>query len=362
MKKVLALLLTLVLTLTLSACSLFSDTSIVKFEELYTHKDPSGLKYTERKTLMNKSFGTMLTEMVNSMAYPDNMKYDEQGNIIGMYDYDPATGKSMGWTDMETGEFIAEETDLGLPDESLMLKLSGDVLLGGVVYGNEDKAVCAYVYAFLTDAADQEAVKTSLESFYGLSMTAEKDTVLVCKQDEAAVNARFTEYAEVYGMATPTQDASAYAELLQLELGLRFYGVNPFKPTDAAKDPTDIQYDTKQVLTSSGAYSFADSSLESGMKGRTDVIYGYQGKAVAHYTYYEYNTREGADKLMEFSVGNFFTVPERLSDTVVMEKQVGQELADTISLYIGYQVLKDDSYDSYVTNVEESFFMMRYEN
>lgn len=362
MKKVLAMLLTLTLTLTLSACSLFSDTSIVKFEELYTHKDPSDLKYTERKALMNKSFGAVLTEMVNSMAYPDNMKYDEQGNIIGMYDYDPATGKAAGWMDLATGEYVAEEANLGMPDESLMLKLSGDVLLGGVVYGNEDKTVCAYVYAFLTDVADQEAVKASMETFYGLNMTAEKDTVLVCKQDEAAVNAKFTEYAEVYGMVMPAQDASAYAEILQLELGLRFYGVNPFKPTSAAKDPTDIQYDTKQVLTSSGAYSFTDSSLESGMKVRTDVIYGYQGKAVAHYTYYEYSTKEGADKLMEFSEGNFFTVPERISDTVVMEKQVGQALADTISLYIGYQVMQDDSYDSYVTNVENSYFMMRYEN
>lgn len=362
MKKVLALLLTLVLTLSLTACSLFSDTSIVKFDELYTHKDPSGLKYTERKALMNKTFGATLTETVNAMAAPDTMKYDEQGNIIGMYDYDPATGKAYGWMDVATGEYIAEETDLGMPDESLMLKLAGDVLLGGVIYGNEDKTVCAYVYAFLTEAADADAVQAAMADFYGLRMTAEKDTVLVCTQDEAAVEARFAEYAELYGVELPAQDASAYAEILQLELGLRFYGVNPFKPTSAVKDPADIQYDTKQVLTSAGSYSFADSSLESGMKVRTDVIYGYQGKAVAHYTYYEYNTKEGADKLMANSSTAFVAPPERISDTVVMDSLVGQELADTISVYIGYQVMTDDSFDSYVTNVEETFFMLRYEN
>lgn len=362
MKKVLALLLTLVLTLSLTACSLFSDTSIVKFDELYTHKDPSGLKYTERRALINKSFAASLTETVNTMAYPDTMKYDEAGNIVGMYDYDPATGMAYGWMDLSTGEFVEEEADLGLPDESLMLHLTGDVVLGGVVYGNEDKTVCAYVYAFLTAAADADAVKAAMADFYGLSMTAEKDTVLVCTQDEAAVEVRFAEYEEVYGVEQSAHDASAYASMLQMDLGLRFYGVNPFKPTSAVKDPTDIQYDTKQVLTSNGSYSFMEESLEKGMTVRTDVIYGYQGKAVAHYIYYEYSAKENADKLMENVSGNFFGTPERLSDTVVMDSLVGQALQDTISAYIGYQIMSDDSFDSYVSNVEESYFMMRYDN
>lgn len=362
MKKVLALLLTLVMTLSLTACSLFSDTSIVKFEAFYTHKDPTGLTYTERTALINKSFAATLMETVNAMAYPDTMKYDDEGNIIGMYDYDAETGKASGWMELATGEYIAEEADLGLPDERLMIRLAGDVVLGGVVYGNGSKTVCAYVYAFLTDAADADAVSNSLADVYGLEMTAEKDTVLVCRQDEVAVEAKFAEYEALYGMALSAHDAAAYADMLQLELGLRFYGVNPFKPTGEVKDPTDIQYDTKQVLTSNGAYSFVEESLEKGMSVRTDVIYGYQGKAVAHYIYYEYSAKENADKLMENSSGNFFSTPERLSDTVVMDHLTGQELQDTIAAYIGYQVMEDDSFDSYVTNVEESYFMMRYDN
>lgn len=363
MKKVLAVMMVLALALCMTGCSsLFSDNSIVKFDELYTHKDPQGLAYTERQALMNKNFGTQLAEMVNAMAYPDTMKYDDQGNMVGMYEYDESTGMASGWYDLTTGEFVAEEIELGKPDESLMIELNGTVTLCAVIYGKDDKCVGAYVYAFLSDKADKDAVLTNMPMFYGLTLEAESDTVLVCKMDEAAVDALFEEYANLYGQPVTDRSTAALVDTLKMELGLRNYGVNPFKPTSAMKDPEGLQYDTKQVLTSNGTYSFVDQSLENDMKVRTDVIYGYQGKAVAHYTYYEYNTKEAADKLMANAEGNMYTTPERLSDTVVMDYQDSKALEENIALYIGYNVMDDDSYDSYVTNVEESYFLMRYED
>lgn len=363
MKKVFAVMMVLAMALCMIGCSsLFSDNSIVKFDEVYTHKDPQGLSYTERMALMNKNFGSQLVEMVNAMAYPDTMKYDGQGNMVGMYEYDENTGMASGWYDLSTGAFVAEEIELGKPDESLMLKLNGTVTLCAVVYGKDDKCVGAYVYTFLSDKADKDAVLTNMSMFYGMNLEAESDTMLACKMDEAAVNDKFEEYASLYGEPMTDRSAAAYADTLKIELGLRNYGVNPFKPTTAMKDPEGLQYDTKQVLTSNGTYSFVDESLEKDMKVRTDVIYGYQGKAVAHYTYYEYNTKEAADKLVANATGNMFSTPERVSDTVVMDFQDSKALEENIALYIGYNVMTDDSYDSYVTNVEDSYFLMRYEN
>lgn len=361
MKKFLAVVLIIMMMLTMTGCSsLFSDTSIVKFEDMYTHKDPQGVSYTERLALINKNFGPTLEEMVDTMAYPDTMKYDEDGNVVGLYIYDPESGMASGWMDLTTGEVVEEEVELGKPDETLMLNLAGTVTLGSVIYGKDDQTVYAYLYAFLSDAADQQHVKESMENVYGLTMEAEGDKVLVSKRDAAAVDEVFQMMESMYGEAQTDRSASAYANNLKLEMGLRTYGVNPFKPTSEAKDPEGLQYDTKQVLTSNGTYSFMDESLEKDMKVRTDVIYGYQGKAVAHYIYYEYNTKAAVDKLLENVEGNFYAEPERLSDTVVLDKQEGQALTDIIAQYIGYNVMEDDSFDSYVANVEDSYFMMPY--
>lgn len=362
MKKVFVMLLVMMMALSMTGCSsLFSDKSVVKFEEIYTHEDPKGLKYDERQVLINKNFGGALEDMVNTMAYPDTMKYDEQGNMVGMYDYDPETGLAAGWMDLTTGEFVAEEVDLGKPDESMMVSLAGDVILSGVIYGNQGKAVSAYLYALLTTDEDKDVVMDTLANYYGLTMTEKSDKVLCCVQDEAAIEGRFEELAAMYGEVQTDKSATAYAENLKMELGLRNYGVNPFKPTSEAKDPTDIQFDTKQVLTSNGAYSFADASFEKDMKVRTDVIYGYEGKAVAHYIYYEYNTKAAADNLMEHAAGNFYDMPERISDTVIVDRTEGQAMRDLIATYIGYNVMKEDTFEAYVTNVEDSYYLMPYE-
>lgn len=361
MKKLLAVVLVLAMALSLTACDLFSDDSVVQFEEAYTHHDPDGLKYDERKVLINKNFGTELENNINSMAYPDTLKYDDDGGVVGMYDYDPATGIASGWTDLTTGEFHEEEQDLGMPDEALMVSFSGTVTLGSVIYGNEDKAVYAYLYVFLSDAADQDAVQENMELYYAIPMTEESDTVLVFEQDAAAISAKFQEWQELYGQTQSDRSATGYASNLQLDFGLKNYGVNPYAPYGDIVDPTDVDFDERVLLTSNGAYSFVDESLEKALLVRTDVIYGYQGKAVAHYIYYEYSDKASADELIEQKDGNFFGEATRISDTVVQDQLVGQNFQDIVNSYIGYSVLQDDSLEGYVTNVEETYFAMRYD-
>lgn len=361
MKKVIAVALVLVMALSLAACDLFSDDTSVKFEELYTHKDPDGLKYDGRTVLINKDFGPSLEEVASSVAYPDTVKYGDDGSMIGMYDYDPATGIASGYFDLSTGEFVEEVVDLGTPDESLLLTLKGNVTVGSVIYENEDNAVAAYLYFFLGDAADKDAVKSTVENFYGITLTAESDTVLVNAKDETAVTKQFSDWQDLYGQSTTDRSASSYASVLKLDFGLKNYGVNPFKPYDGIKDPEDVKFDKKTFLTSNGGYSFSDASLETDMNVRTDVVYSYEGKVVAHYIYYEFKTKDGADKLMDAQIGNFYGEANRISDTVVSDSIVGQGLTNVLESYIGYGILSDDNVEDYVENVEESFFVMVYE-
>lgn len=373
MKKLIAAGLALAMALPMAACKdlkkelddlkddLFADDSIVKFEELYTHKDPEGLEYDERKVLINKDIAPDLEEAVNAEAYPDTLKYDEDGNLVGFYNYDPTTGMADGYTDLTSGEFVEESVELGLPDESMMVEFAGSVTLGSVIYGKDNKAVSAYLYAFLADEADKEATQTALADIYGYDLEEESATVLVLKQDETAIDAQFAAWQNTYGQSQSDRSATGYAENLKLELGLKAYGVNPYKPYADITDPEGLTYDEKVILTSNGGYSFVDESLEKELTNRTDVIYGNEGKAVAHYIYYEFSSKEAADKLMNATEGNFYGTAQRLSDTVVMDQLEGQALQDVVQAYIGYGVMTDDSLESYVENAEESYFLMRYE-
>lgn len=360
MKKALAMVLAMVLVLSMTGCGLFSDDSIVQFEELYTHKDPEGLKYDERTALINRDFGAALEETVNTMAYPDTLRYDEAGNIIGVYDYDPETGLASGWMGTATGEFVAGEVDLGKPDESLMIHLKGSVVMGCVVYGNEDKAIYACLYAFLSDAADRDTVMTNLEQLYGLTMTAESETVLVCRQDEAFIDDQFRQWQQLYGEDQSDRSATGYAENLKMEYGLSNYGVNPYKPCSEMADPTDLTFDDRAILTCKGDYSFTEQSLEKELTCRTDVIYALDGEVVGHYTYYDFSSKAAADALMAAADTNLYN-PVRVSDTVVLDRLVGTQLQDLINAYIGYTVLTDASFEGYIANVEGTYFAMRYE-
>lgn len=147
-----------------------------------THTDPKDLTYDERIVLKGDSISSKLEDYANSDAYPDTMMYDDNGNVIGMYNYDATTGLAKGWNNLQDGTYTAfpegQEVDLGKPDESKMISISGDVSMGAVVYGNKDEAVSAYLYVFISDASAKDTVESAMESAFGLTLTEESDTVL----------------------------------------------------------------------------------------------------------------------------------------------------------------------------------------
>ena len=355
--KLAAVILTLALVCT--GCSLFSNESQVKFDDAHTHEDPKGLTYDERVVLKGDDFGTRLQDYMNQAAYPDTMVYDESGNVIGMYDYDAETGIAKGWTDLTDGtytEFSAdEEVDLGKPDESLMVEIPGTVTAGAVVYGNKGTAVSAYLYLFLSDASAKDAVKSSMENAYGLTMTEDGDTTLTYVQDEDAIADEFA-MEEEYGMTFDTKDANAYAEIMQQLYGIRIYtGENPYKPYADSKDPEDLDFDEKVVMTGSGEAAVTEEYTDD-ISSLTDYIYGKDGDVVAQYTYLECPSKEAADKLQE----GMYTNAERISDTVLLNVVDGQDMEDTLTAYIGYNVIKDRSVDEYVRMLQETLFTSIY--
>lgn len=361
MKKFISVLLALAITLSLAGCSLFSDSSVVKLGEDYTHKDPKDLTYDQRVVLRGENFQDTLEEMVNSAAYPDTMMYDDDGSIIGMYDYDESTGLAKGWTDLTNGSYHAydegEEVDLGLPDASQMVEIPGTVTLYFVVYGNKGETEAAYLYAMLSDADAKEPVESSMESFYGIALTEESDTVLTSVIDADAIAAEFSQ-TEDTGMTTSGRDAEAYADLLKQAYGVRTYGgVNPYKPYDGHSDPEGLEFDQKVILTGPGTAAVPEENAGD-ISSITDYIYGNKGEVVAQYTYIECPSKESADKLMDDEVYNSAV---RVSDTVIENVVEGDDMSATLSSYIGYNVLKDKSVEEYVRMIEETYYSDVYE-
>lgn len=352
MKKLVTFLLAAVLMLSLTGCDLFSKTDTVKLGD-YTHNDPSGLSYDTRMVLKNESFGAMLSERASEAAYPDNMILDASGAPIGMYQYDPATGLATGWTDMATGKFTAypagQEVDLGKPDESKLVTFKGDAALYFVVYGSKDKAVEADMYLMLSDKDDQQAVTDAMQSVYGVALTAESDAVLKTVIDADAIAAEFAADAELTG-ETGAQDAKAYADLLYLNYGVREdTGANPYKPYDGHKDPTDIDFDQKVVMTGSGKAAFEAKDADK-IASQTDYLYAKDGMMVAQYTYYEFTSKDAADALSAQIMNG-----ERVSDTVILVATVGQELDASIQSLVGFNMVKDASIEEYTRFIEENF-------
>ena len=52
----------------------------------------------------------------------------------------------------------------------------------------------------------------------------------------------------------------------------------------------------------------------------------------------------------------------RVSDTVLEQVLTGDELANTVNAYIGYNVLKDNSVDEYVRMIEEAYYSEIFES
>ncbi len=352
MKKVLSVVLLLTVLLTLTGCSsLFSQADVVKLGD-YSHKDPSGVSFDTRTVLSNSGFGATLAEYASGAAYPDTMVMDESGNVIGMYDYDATTGLAKGWVNISTGEYTAyeagQEVDLGLPDVSKMVSFAGDVTLYFVVYAKDNAPVESDMYLMLTSASDKDAVLSAMTSVFGMDFTAESDTVLKKVFDKAAVASEM----ELMGLTTDTD----YVDYLKMSYSVRGEaGENPYKPYAEHKDPTDIEYDQKVVLTASGQAAVGEDEADC-ISSLSTFLYGKDGNIVAAYTYYESPTKEGADKLAQSTSGT-----TRVSDTVLMVSYTGAELSSSIDQYIAFNLMKDHSLSEYTRLIEETFMAQVYE-
>lgn len=356
MKKLISIAVILALALALTGCGLFSDNSIVKLDDYYTHSDPKDLSYDQRILLKGDGFGESLESFINSAAYPDTMMYDASGNVIGMYDYDETTGIASGWYDLSTGEYkefaAGEEVDLGLPDESQMISIPGDVTAYFVVYGNKGSAVAAYMYLILSDASAKDTVISAAETAYGFTLTTVNDTVLTTVQDADYIAAQFAAM-EDYGYSFNTKDADAYANILNMNYGVRTYGgVNPYTPYADHTDPEGLDFDTRVVMTGSGEAA-VEEKYTADISSMTDFIYAKDGNVVAQYTYYECPSKEAADELMD---GGQFMGPTRVSGTVIVSIHEGANMDELLNAYIGYNVLKDKSLTDYVRMLEETYF------
>ena len=351
MKKIVSVLLAAVLVFSLAGCSLFSKADVVKLGD-YSHTDPSGLSFDTRTVLKNDSFGDTLSDYASSDAYPDTIMYDESGNPVGMYDYDASTGLAKGWINVTTGEYTAyaegEEVDLGLPDESKMVSIPGTVTLYFVVYSKEGTAVEATHTSCSATQAQRTPALIPWPRPTAMPYTAESDTVL----KYVAESEQIASECESMGLSGDT----GYITYLQQSYGVRAdAGENPYKPYAEHKDPTDIEYDQKVVLTGSGQAA-VDASESDCISSLSTFLYGKDGDMVAAYTYYECPSKEAADKLAESTSDEV-----RVSDTVLMVSYTGDTLSASIDSYISMSLLKDHSVAEYTRLIEETFLSTVYE-
>lgn len=358
MKRIICLLAAAVLVLSLAGCSLFADSSAVKLGEDYTHHDPDGISYDQRVVLSNPDFGTSLEDYVDQAAYPDTMVYDESGNPIGIYDYDPATGLAGGWTNIQDGSYTPyeEAVDLGKPDESLMLHLAGGVKLYFVVYGKDGAVGDVYSYLCLENKDDFANVSENASMLLGFPVTKLSDTVLQGVQTGSEAAELLNQMLDA-GFPLSGKDAQGYAQYLQMNFGVKpLDSDNPYKPYAGHTDPEGLVFDERVVLTGSGQAN-VDEAYASDIVCVTDYVYGSGGKVVAHYTYCECTSKDAADKLMEVA-DQFFFNPVRISDTVIGGSITGSAMDDLVSAYMGYNVLKDNSLSDYVRMLEETYFSL----
>lgn len=355
-KKIAAAALVSAVALTCTGCSLFASDSIVKFTDEYQHKDPEDKKGKERTALKSEGFEELLEEMANAAAYPDNLIMDEDGEIIGIYDYDETTGLAMGWTDIADGTYTAyeagEEVDLGMPDESMMIDIPGSVTLGLVVYG-EGEADSApdvtYVYAFLTDPEAADLVAEQMENMYGVSLSAENETTLLGYMDTAYMDEQF----EMWEL-TDNKTVQTYTSLLQQMFGATEVGAeNAFEPYAGHEDPADLDFDERVVLTAAGEAAMIEEYIDY-VPTMTVFLYGKEGKIVGQYIYYECKSAEAAEELIadNYFMGNM----ELVDESVIKETVTGQDLEEMVTSYIGYSVLKDDTLEDFTRMIKETYF------
>ena len=355
-KKIAALALIGMMVFASTGCSLFANDAVVKFTDEYQHEDPDDLKGKERVALKCETFDVILEEMVNAEAYPDTTMMDEDGNIIGLYDYDETTGLAMGWTNMTDGTYTAfepgQELNLGMPDESKMIDIPGAVTLGVVVYGEgeeESAPAMTYVYTFLENPEAAELVTQKMEEVYGVVLTAQDDKTLLGYMDQAYMNDVFEQMEVKDGKTVRTYAALMQQIFAAVEVGTE----SAFEPYAGHEDPEDLEFDECVVLTAAGQNAMTEEYLDY-VPTMTIYLYGKEGKIVGQYIYYECKSPEAAEELIddEYFMGDM----ELIDDKVIKETLTGQKLEDMVNLYIGYSVLKDDTLEDYLRMAEETYF------
>lgn len=369
-KRILALVLGMAMMVACVGCGgedsvgLFKNEDIVKFGDVYTHKVPADLEYDEKLQYKGQGFEELLESFVNEQAYPETMVYDEDGNITGMYDYDEETGLAKGITNVMDGSYQAfekgKEVDLGKPDASKMIDIPGEVTVCAVVYGKEKKAVAAYLHFVLSEKGAKDVVASAVKDAFQAELKEESETVLTLTKDADAIAAEFKEMADA-GFGMEDESAESYGELIKMNYNLVEYnGENPYKPYAGHKDPEDIDFDDRGVLCGAGSMMTAEEKYEANVKSMSCFVYAKNDVVVAEYTYYECESKEAAQELID-NQQLMGPNPELVDDTVVRTVIKGKEMEEHLTSYMGYSVLADKKLDTYVKMLEGTFLILIYE-
>ena len=219
MKKIIAIV--LLLALVLAGCG--KDTG---YGDHFNHTIPEEMDGYEQVLLERADYAEYIESLMNVMAYPDLLTFDETGyTVTGMYIYDPETGLATGWTDLATGDKIVygagQEKDLGKPDPSKMVDFKGTVKLGFVVYHKDNKPTGLEMYFFLSDASDAALLQRFMVDYRSELLTQESELVYKVIKDEKGVEEDFK--AEIAsGAGFYDKNLNDYLSILKLN-----YGVTP---------------------------------------------------------------------------------------------------------------------------------------
>lgn len=221
MKKLIAILLALTLTLSFAACQQQEEGT--SYGDHFNSETPEDKADHTKHTLEREDFGQYIESILNIQAYPDILKYDAAtGDLVGMYIYNPETGLATGWTDLTTGEqhtFEAgKEVDLGKPDPAKTVELD-TIKLGVNVYEKDGKVTGAELFFFLSNAEDGKQLMDFMRNYYAEPLVQESETVYKLIKDEAAVMADFAA-EEKAGNAFFSKNAAEYMDVLKLNYGV----------------------------------------------------------------------------------------------------------------------------------------------
>ena len=70
--------------------------------------------------------------------------------------------------------------------------------------------------------------------------------------------------------------------------------------------------------------------------------------------YLECASKEAAEEVLNSE--NFYKGAKLIDDKTILVAIVGQDMEDTLTAFVGYNVMKDKSLDEYVRNSKETYF------